>query len=221
MTTPFGEIQKPDAERYRKGRKLYLVPLFTSVGDAPADLKKKIERYWSGAQEHIARLEAALGPVNRVYHEAIYLSGDNGAGLVEQFNPSGYPMIKSRCDVGAQLEATEDRALVEQTSDWQRCLSVGLISEKATTTVFQSLMEVTDQRYQHIASRIDETLGKDESAILVIGDSHRIQFPGDIQVFYVAPPALDELRRWFDNQMRRSREPEEVEPEAPDAETGE
>ncbi len=220
MTTPFGEIQKPDADRYRKGRKLYLVPLFTSVGDAPAELDEKIERYWSGAQDHIGRLEAALGPVNRVYHEAVYLSGDDGTGLVEHFNPSGYSMIKSKCEAGAQLEATEDRSLVEQTSDWQRCLSVGLISEKATTTVFQSLMEVTGLRYQHIATRIDETLGEDESAILVIGDSHRVQFPADIQVFYVAPPALDELRRWFDDQMRQARAPEAGGPEAPDAETG-
>ena len=26
---------------------------------------------------------------------------------------------------------------------------------------------------------------------------HQVQFPPDIEVFYVAPPALDEIKRWF------------------------
>ena len=30
----------------------------------------------------------------------------------------------------------------------------------------------------------------------------RFEFPGDIQVFYVAPPALNELKRWLNDQSQ-------------------
>jgi hypothetical protein len=28
-------------------------------------------------------------------------------------------------------------------------------------------------------------------------EGHQVQFPSDIQVFYVAPPSLDEIKRWL------------------------
>ena len=34
---------------------------------------------------------------------------------------------------------------------------------------------------------------------------HQLQFPRDIQVFYVAPPALDEIHRWLRDQQERER----------------
>ena len=91
--------------------------------------------------------------------------------------------------------------MVDETADWQRCLTMGLVSQKAASTVVQAYMDVTNQRYQYIASRIDETLKEDESAILVISDNHRVQFSGDIQVFYIAPPALNDIRRWINDRM--------------------
>ena len=209
MTVPLGEIQKPEAERFKEGRKLYLVPLFLTPKEPPPDLQEKLERYWSGAQEHIVRLEGALGPVNHIYHETIFVSGEEGEKLVEQLNPGGYLLVHDRCQAGAQLEATEDQTLVEESADWQRCLYVGLVSQKASSTVLQAYLDVTNQRYQHISSRINETLKEDESAILVIGDNHRVQFPEDMHVFYVAPPALDELRRWINDRLKEGEQTEE------------
>ena len=37
-------------------------------------------------------------------------------------------------------------------------------------------------------------------------ENHQVQFPPDVQVFYVAPPALDEIRRWL---REREAKPEE------------
>lgn len=206
MTTPLGEIQKPEAGQYRKGRKLYLVPLFLAPAEPPEEIQELLERYWTGSREHVARLEAALGPVNRIYHETVYLSGEEGAKQIEQVNPMGHRLVDARRQAGAELEATEERGLLEESSDWQLCLTVGLVSQKASSTVFEAYLEATNQRYVYIASRIDETLKEDESAILVIGDHHRVQFPSDIQVFYVAPPALDELRRWVADRLRQGAE---------------
>ena len=38
--------------------------------------------------------------------------------------------------------------------------------------------------------------------MLFISEGHGVQFPSDIQVFFVAPPALDAVKRWINDQMR-------------------
>jgi len=32
---------------------------------------------------------------------------------------------------------------------------------------------------------------------VLMREGHQVQFPLDIQVFYVAPPGLDEVKRWL------------------------
>ncbi len=208
------QMPKPDAERFRKGRKLYLVPLFVVPMEVPEDLGQMLDRYWAGSDQHIASLESALGPVSRIYHETVFLPGEEGATLVEQINPRGYGMLRRRLQAGARLEALEEQALVEESTDWQRCLTVGLVSQKVTALAMQSYIDVTGKRYESMASRIDGTLEEDESAILLVGDNHRVQFPSDIEVFYVSPPALNEIRRWIDDQMKE-RSPVAEEPDDP------
>ena len=196
------QMPKPDAERFKKGRKVYLVPLFVAPMEVPEELRDLLDNYWAGSHQHIANLESALGPVSRIYHETVFLPGEEGAKLVQQLNPRGYSMVQERLTTGAELEAVEEQSLVEESTDWQRCLTAGLVSQKVTTLAMQSYIEVTGKRYESMASKINETLKEDESAILLVGDNHRVQFPSDIEVFYVAPPALNEIRRWIDNQVR-------------------
>ena len=61
--------------------------------------------------------------------------------------------MRSRREAGAELEPTEDQSLVMESSDWQRCMAVGLMTEKASTTVIEAYREVTNGRYQYIAYR--------------------------------------------------------------------
>ena len=221
MGTPLGDIGKPSVQGYRKGRKVYLVPLFTSPkppageesGDSEAappatdqlerELSGLLTRYWAGAEEHIARLESTLGKVNRLYHESLVVGGDVGDKLLEQLNPFGFTMMRSRILSGAELEATEDHEVVAEASDWRACFSLGLVSQKASSTVYESYLNAINRRYEQIGEKIDQSLKEDEASILIIGDNHRVQFPTDIQVFYVAPPVLDELRKWIDERMRQ------------------
>ena len=63
------------------------------------------------------------------------------------------------------------------------------------------LSEANKTRYDHIASQIGSTLGENEVGLLLISERHQVQFPEDIEVFYVSPPALDEFRRWLQNWM--------------------
>ena len=122
-------MPKPDAEQYQGKRKLFLVPTLALSPDVPEEARRLLETYWSEVRDHVNNLERSLGAVSRVYHETLFSDGEEGMKLLEALNPAGYSFIQAMCSSTAQLEATEDRALVEESSDWQRCVSIGLISE--------------------------------------------------------------------------------------------
>jgi hypothetical protein len=79
----------------------------------------------------------------------------------------------------------------------------------------QWFAESNKSRYQHIADQINETLGENETGLLLIGERHQVQFPSDIEVFYIAPPALDELRRWLQNWMAQQKQEHRDEGDTP------
>ena len=106
---------------------------------------------------------------------------------------------------GATLEATEDAEGLWETLDLQRCLMVPFSSEKVAIQLREWFNDSVRRRYEHIAGRIDETLGQDEVGLLIINERHQVQFPADVDVFYVAPPALDQFRRWLDDWVARQR----------------
>ena len=64
-----------------------------------------------------------------------------------------------------------------------------------------------------MARKLDETLQSDEIGILFMRENHQVQFPSDIQVFYVAPPALDEIKRWLREREQQPTKPTEKESE--------
>jgi len=71
------------------------------------------------------------------------------------------------------------------------------MSDKVAMKVSESYIEASRKRYEHISKRIDETLEGDEVAILFIREGHMVQFSKDVEVFSVAPPALNEIHRWL------------------------
>lgn len=207
MTTPLTQMPKPEAAQYAAQRKLFLVPIFLFPPDMPKDASHLLERYWSEVRDHIQNLERSLGSVTHVFHETIYSDDDEGMRMAEAMNPFGCSFIQALRSAGASLQATEDRAVVEEHSDWQRCLSIGLMSEKVTNLAVTGIQETTQRRFDHIGKRISETLQENEAGVLFISEGHRVQFPSDIQVFFVAPPALDALKRWISDQMRAAAQP--------------
>ena len=209
MTTPLTQMPKPEAAQYSEDRKLYLVPTFLFGPDVPEDGQQVLERYWSDVRDHVHNLERTLGKVAHVYHEGVFGEGDEGLSMVDDMNLKGSAFIKAMCHSDASLEALEDRELVMESADWQRCISIGLASQKVLSLALESYEKATAGRYEHIASRIDETLKEGESGVLFIRQEHRVQFPSDVRVFYVAPPSLDALKRWIDNQIRTASAPEQ------------
>jgi hypothetical protein len=203
MTDELGRVEKPEAGQYHGKRKLYLVPLVYTYEGAPTEYTEKYELYWKQVQEHIRNLESKMGTVDLVYHESVTIAGDEGLKIMEKLSPLSCKITRERCQSGAKLEVIEDEELTEETMDWERHLMMGFISTKVAKTVSELYSEASKKRYVHIANRINETLGEDSSAILFIRENHRVQFPSDIEVFSVAPPALDEINRWLRDRSQQ------------------
>ena len=203
MAEELGKIEKPEAGQFENKRKIYLVPLLYSWEGAPTEYVEKFNLYWQQVSEHIANLESKIGEVNRIYHESITIAGEDGLKVLERLNPASCQIAMEKCQSGAQVEVAEDAELTEENMDWERHLLMGFISRKVAKIVSDFFMEASKKRYEYIARRIDETLKGKEVALLFIREGHGVQFPPDIEVFSVAPPALDEIHRWLRDRSSR------------------
>jgi len=206
MAEELGKIEKPEAEEFKKGRKLYFVPLIYRGEEPPQDYLEKLNKYWEQVKKQIAKLALKLGKANRIYHELIPAGGEDGSQAIKQLNDKSHEIIQACLDEGAQLEAVEEGDLLTEFMDWSRCLIIGLQNQKVLARVYESYLEVGKKRNEYIATKINETLNADEIGILFMRENHQVQFPPDIQVFYVAPPALDEIKRWLREYQSRPEE---------------
>jgi hypothetical protein len=202
MPEQLAKIERLGVDHFKQGKKLYLVPLVYSSEKDPDDYKEKCSRYWQQVAEQLANLASKIGKVNRVYHESIFQSGEDGMKAVQRLNPNSYQIAKTQCDNGAVFEAIEERELFEEVVDWQRCLTLGLISDRVTGKVSEFYIEAAKKRNESMAKKISETLEEDEAGLLFIREEHSVQFPNDIEVFSIFPPALDEIHRWLRDQLR-------------------
>ncbi len=211
MAEELGKIERPEAEKFSKGRRLVFVPLIFLPFEPDEGFQEKARRYWDEVEAHVANLELKLGSVNKVYHELVPVGGEEGCKVVEQLNSSGYQVIRARLDKGAEVQPIEDIELLTEFMDWSRCLTIGLQNQKVLTKVYESYSEVRSKRNTDMAKRIDETLKGEDIGILIMREGHQIQFPPDVEVFYVAPPSLDEIKRWIREQEQAFEKQDEQE----------
>lgn len=213
MSEELGKIEKPEVERFKGERKLYVVPLLFSGKDSPPEYTERFELYWQQVSEQITNQEQKIGEVRHIYHESIGLGGEDGLKIMEQLSPPSYRITKEKCEAGAIMEAVEQAELADECLDWERCLMLGFISRQAAEKISDLYRETSKKRYEYISQQIDETLGEDEVAVLFIREGHPVQFPHDIEVFSVSPPALDNIHRWLrdrSSQQETTTEPEDI-----------
>ena len=214
MAEELGRIQRPPASQYEGRRKLLLVPLvYGPQADSPEGAAV-LQNYWEQMQTQVEALEGALGGLHHIYHESLTVGGDAGLEQLGAADQRSHAFITGKTASGAVLEATEDMDVLLETLDLQRCMMIPL----ASTTVASKLQEwhsdSNRQRYEHIANKIDSTLGENETGLLMISERHQVQFPSDIEVFYVSPPALDDYRRWLQKWMEQQQATAEAAKEA-------
>ena len=201
MTQELGRISRPSVDQYQGRRKLLLVPLVYGPPTADPEGAAVLQNYWEQAQTQVAALEPALGQLQHVYHESLTAGGEEGLEQLEAADQRSHRLIRDKCQAGAVLEATEDLDILLETLDLQRCLMMPLASPSVAAKLQEWYGESNRRRYEHIAGQLDATLGEDSVGLLLISERHQVQFPPDIEVFYVSPPALDDFRRWMQNWM--------------------
>lgn len=210
---PLSQIPRPSASSYEGKKSLFLVPNYIVAPGMPGEAQELIEKYWSEVRDSIGNLERSLGTVSKVYHEMICADGDEGLQHLEILNPTACTLVRAMCQSTATMRQLEDAELVAEHSDWQRILSMGPASQKILQASIEGYQQTLSGRYQAIASRVSEDLVEGECAVLFIREDHTVQFPTDVQVFYVAPPSLDALKRWLDDYFRSPPQPDTPEGE--------
>jgi hypothetical protein len=211
MAEELGKIEKPESGQFKEKRKLFLVPLLYSWEDAPPEYSERFELYWKQVDEHLKNLESQIGEVKRIYHESICVAGEEGLNILEKISPATCRLVKEKRESGAIIEATEDIELTDECLDWERHLLMGFVSQKVANKVSEFYIEAAKKRYEYIAAKINDTMEEPEAGLLFIREGHRVQFPADIEVFSVAPPALDEIHRWMRERQATNEKPEETE----------
>jgi len=211
MSEELGKIEKPSAAEFKKGRKLYFVPAIYEGKELPSDYLEKLDKYWRQVEDQLNDLELKLGQVNKIFHELIPGSGEEGLKALKDLNERSCQLAERRIEKGSRLEAMEDAELLTEFMDWNRCLAIGLQSQKVLAKVYEAYIEAGKKRNEFISKHIDETLKENETGLLFMKEGHQVQFPSGIEVFYIAPPALDEINRWLRDQVARSSPEEETE----------
>lgn len=209
MAQELGRVDRPSADQYRGKRKLLLVPLLYAPQTDDEEGSAIVTRYWEQVMTQTRAMESSLGGLNRVYCESLIDGGDEGLKYLETADKHSHSLVRSKCEAGAALEPTEDVEALLEMIDLQRFMVLPMASRKVAGRVQDWFNESNRGRYEYIAQRIDGTLQADETGLLLISERHQVQFPSDIEVFYVSPPALDEYRRWLQNWIARQQQQQE------------
>jgi hypothetical protein len=205
MSAKLGKMEKPAADEFKKGRRLFFIPLVFGGNDLPTEYLELLNKYWKQVEEQINDLELKLGQVNKIYHELISSTGEEGIKAIKELSEKSCQIVESKVAKGSQLEDIEDIGLLTEFMDWGRCLAVGLQNQKVLEKVYESYTEVIKNRNEYMTKHLDETLKKDEIGMLFMREGHGVTFPTDVEVFYVSPPALDEIKRWVrDREVKRA-----------------
>ncbi len=189
-----GSTGKADAQNFENKRKLFLVPNLPTPPEIQETNASLLTKHRNQIQDNIESLEKSLGPVRYIFHELIHDSDENAIAALDTISPQHKHICERICESSGKFIATDDQQLLFQMMDLQRCLSVGLISQEVYKLISESFEKTINDRNQHIAKIIDQNIKDNEVGLLFISEDHKIQFPSDLQVFYISPPTYNELK---------------------------
>ena len=208
MSEDLGKIEKPPISKYEGKRKLYVVPLLFSSDKAPQEFKDMFKEYWQQVEKQLENLENSIGHVSHIYHEAV--SDETGAlDSLKRLNSGTYSIIEQEISNGAKLEALEGRELILATTDWERFMMIGIASQAVAKIASDAYVQNTKERFAYMSQKINQSLMPNQAAVLFLREYEQLHLDGDIEVFSVAPPALNDINRWLRDQAERQYEEDE------------
>ena len=205
MTT-LGSTGKTDPSRFDGKKKLLLVPLIPVFPEMEEDMSDLLDRFWTEISSQIGNIESALGTVKHIFHEMIHEEDYDGVNILSQIYPRSANFCKEYITSGAKLQALEDPETWMELTDWQRCLSIGLISSKVYEIAAKGYQEISAKRTSQLPKTINNLMNDDELGMLFISEGHSVQFPSDMQIFYVSPPSATDLKNAMTEKIKAQQE---------------
>jgi len=217
-----GKIEKPEVRAYTHKRKLYVVPTlpFEELGLQFNLDTAKIERFWGEVREKIEYFISTYGDISTLYLEGINENENAGMDVIEKFGKDSnhYKLIKSLVDRGAKLRGIEKEEYLRRSKllfdEYSRSflpeikeLYEGFFGKDIDFNGWREYLsqkiQETQDNMSRLASRIiGETLGDTGNGVLFITDGRQIEFPENVDVFQVRPPAFDEIVRKMRENFR-------------------
>ena len=147
------------------------------------------------------------GKARKIFCEILYQQGDEALNVLGNRNEQMAGIIKKKLGEGSTLIPLENQDILGSYTDWGNCLRV-VFTKEVFSKVLEYYKEAADKRLQHFMSVIDSNLTEAEAGLLVMKDDDRsrLQFPKDIEVFLITPPAYDNIMRWFRQQVLKKSE---------------
>lgn len=213
MSETLGKIEKPETSQFKENRKLLFVPIMFIYPSEDTELSQLLQQYWQETEQQVNNLCQKLGKITKVYHELI--SSETELALLDNMHIGSHNLVKKNIESGASFQPLEDADLLSEFMDWSRCLSIGIQSSKVFNAIYQNYIESNRKRNEQLSKKLDETLTPEDIGLLFLREEHHVQFPPDIQVFFVAPPSLDTIHRHLrDKQELKSEAGEKTDNQA-------
>ncbi len=196
-----GQITKPNVEDFAGRRKLYCVANIYPIEDAPEDYKELVSKYWDEVVQQIDKIEAA-GKTRKIFCEIISEQSEEAFGVLNRINEKLLQIVRKKLDEGGTLIPLENPEILGPYTDWGNCLRV-VFTKEVFDKILEFYKEFSEKRFQHIMEVIDGNLLEAEAGLLIMKDEDRakLQFPGDVEVFLITPPAYDDVVRWFRDRL--------------------
>ena len=208
-----GKIEKPEASNFSAKRKLYVVPTlpFEELS-MQYDIGIKVERFWGEVKEKINYFSSTYGNINTLYIEGLTEDQKAGQEYLEKLGKENnyYKLLKDLIDKGAVIRGIEKSGLMEKLKLLFEEYSKSFLPEIKEfhrgyygkdinfdgwrEYLVKNITEMQDEMGKS-ATRILGELPPDSSGILIITDGRPVEFPEEVDVFQIRPPAFDEIER--------------------------
>ena len=204
-----GRIEKPSLKSFAGKRKIYAVRGVYLPENPHEEYKNLFHKYWDEVSVQIEKIEAA-GKIRKIFCEHIVSAEEDALDAFARVNERAAQLTRKKMEEGGTLLPLETEEIYGPLLDWRNCLQV-VGTRKVLEQIFDFYTELLSSRFQYIIDVIEKNLTEDEAGLLILReeDRLRLQFPDDIEVFFVTPPAYDDILKWIRGEVK-AREDKEV-----------
>ena len=202
MSRSRAKAARPQRSRVNLGRRVFLVPFIETAPYIPSSFTRLLDRYWEEARSLLDGHQRVSGEIRHIYHEGVWIAGEEGLRIVERINPQGHPYLSELCRSTAVLEATERRRLFEESQRWRNLAPKKPSGYRKEIIAKEHLEEANRRRYAHIASVMDSTLGEGELALGILSLNHGLKFPEGVRPIHWTPNTLEDIVNWVNEHWK-------------------